>query len=106
MKKILALFVLAGALVACSSRQDLSGTWEFSLDPSSTLKADSPFEDTMELPGTTDLAGKGQEPVADVETMRLTRRHAYVGKAWYRRRSPSRRPGKTRNSASSWSAPK
>ena len=85
MKKILTLILLTGALMACSSHQDLSGTWEFSLDPNGTLKADAPFEDTIVLPGTTDLAGKGREPGADVETMRLTRRHAYVGMAWYRK---------------------
>ncbi len=85
MKRIITLFLLTGALVACSSQKDLSGTWEFSLDPSGTFQADAPFEDTIMLPGTTDLAGKGQEPGETVETGRLTRRHAYVGKAWYRR---------------------
>ena len=30
MKRILALFLLTGTLVACSSHKDLSGTWEFS----------------------------------------------------------------------------
>ncbi len=57
MKKILPLILLTGTLLACSSRQDLSGTWEFSLDPNQTLKADDPFEDTIVLPGTTGSPG-------------------------------------------------
>lgn len=85
MKRILALVLLAGSLTACTSTLDLSGTWEFCLDPEGTIKADAPFAETIELPGTTDLAGKGAEPGEEVETARLTRRHAYVGKAWYRK---------------------
>ena len=85
MKRILSLIVLASCLTACTSSIDLSGTWEFCLDPEGIVKADAPFEETIELPGTTDLAGKGAEPDEAVETGRLTRRHAYIGKAWYRR---------------------
>ena len=85
MKRILSLLILACSLAACTTSVDLSGTWEFCLDPEGTVKADAPFGETIELPGTTDLAGKGAEPGDEVETARLTRRHAYVGKAWYRK---------------------
>lgn len=81
MKRIFALLLLAGSVIACTSTVDLSGTWEFTLDPEGTIQADAPFGETIELPGTTDLAGKGVEPGAEVETARLTRRHSYVGKA-------------------------
>ena len=79
-------FAYAALLVACTPETDLSGTWEFSLDPEGTVKADAPFGEVIELPGTTDLAGKGNEPADTLETMRLTRRHSYVGKAWYRKK--------------------
>ena len=54
-------------------------------------RADSLFADTIDLPGTTDLAGKGfaaPEPQygRPVETGRLTRRFSYAGKAWYRKK--------------------
>ena len=81
---IAATILLAGS--ACRPETDLSGTWEVALDKEGTLTADSPFEDTMRLPGTTDLAGKGEEPADADKTARLTRRHSYVGKAWYRRK--------------------
>ena len=79
------LLFSAGLLFACAPETDLSGTWEFCLDTDGTVLPDDTFSDTIELPGTTDLAGKGFEPDSVVETARLTRRHAYVGKAWYRR---------------------
>ena len=81
---LVTLILLAGG--ACRPVTDLSGKWEFALDPEGTLTADSQFEDSINLPGTTDLAGKGQEPADTVETSRLTRRHSYIGKAWYRRK--------------------
>ena len=85
MKRYLALLLLAGCLgVACVPDPDLSGPWEFRLDPEGMGTPLMEFGDTISLPGTTDLAGKGFEPDATVETGRLTRRHAYVGKAWYR----------------------
>ena len=62
MKRFFALFLLAGSLLACTSTLDLSGTWEFTLDPEGIVQADAPFGETIELPGTTDLAGKGTEP--------------------------------------------
>ena len=86
MKRSLTLLLLAGGLwTACAPYTDLSGTWEFCLDPEGTVSPDAAFDDTITLPGTTDLAGKGSEPDSTVETARLTRRHAYIGKAWYRK---------------------
>ena len=76
----------AALLVACTPETDISGTWEFCLDPEGAVMADDLFGDVIELPGTTDMAGKGNEPADTLETMRLTRRHSYVGKAWYRKK--------------------
>lgn len=81
---LVTLILLAGG--ACRPVTDLSGKWEFALDPEGKLTADGQYEDSINLPGTTDLAGKGQEPEDTVETSRLTRRHSYIGKAWYRRK--------------------
>ena len=84
----------AAALVACTPDADISGTWNVCLDPAGTMTADSLlservdslFKNTITLPGTTDLAGLGHEPGRTDETSHLTRRHAYVGKAWYRKK--------------------
>ena len=81
----IALSVALIGLLGCQKETSLDGSWEFALDPESALTADSPFDDNIHLPGTTDLAGKGQEPESTNETLHLTRKHSYVGKAWYRR---------------------
>ena len=81
----IALSVAFIGLLGCQRETSLDGSWEFALDPESALTADSPFDDNIHLPGTTDLAGKGQEPESKNETLHLTRKHSYVGKAWYRR---------------------
>ena len=86
--------IWAAALVACTPDADISGTWNICLDPAGTMTADSLlservdslFKGTITLPGTTDLAGLGHEPGRTEETAHLTRRHAYVGKAWYRKK--------------------
>ena len=78
--------VCAALLAACTPEADLSGTWEFCPDPEGTVMADAPFGEAIDLPGTTDLAGIGNEPADTLGTMRLTRRHSYVGKAWYRKK--------------------
>ena len=85
------LILLFAVLLACTPETDLSGTWEFCLDPEGTVEATAPFDDAVTLPGTTDLAEKGfAAPVPGdtipVETGRLTRRYRYVGKAWYRKK--------------------
>ena len=84
----------------------LAGEWSFRLDPESVgLErgwATNAFDDVIALPGTTDLAKKGDGKVggnvterihpqlvgADMArqlTMHLTRRFPFVGTAWYRR---------------------
>ena len=62
---------------------DLSGQWLFQLDPDSTLKATSNFNDKVFLPGTTDTNRKGNAATKKDETTHLTRKYSYVGRAWY-----------------------
>ena len=62
---------------------DLSGQWLFQLDPDSTLKATSKFNDRVFLPGTTDTNRKGNAATKKDETTHLTRKYSYVGRAWY-----------------------
>ncbi len=66
----------------------LSGTWSFALDPENrgTRDAwfDAPLEDHIELPGSIDEAKL--TPETHSRTMaHLSRRHPYVGRAWYAR---------------------
>lgn len=68
---------------------DLSGTWSFALDPKGVgLEQDwaaSQLADTIALPGSVDEAEK--TPLTTTTTMAyLSRRHPYIGKAWYQRR--------------------
>ena len=99
MKRILGVLGLVLAAVACTPEMEVSGEWGLCLDPAGVVtadsllgeRADSLFADSIVLPGTTDLAGKGlaaPEPQygLPVETGRLTRRHSFVGKAWYRKK--------------------
>lgn len=62
---------------------DLSGQWEVSLDSLSTFQA-------ICLPGTTDLAGLGTPnrllpKMEKPQLLHLTRKHSFIGAAWYRR---------------------
>ena len=99
MRKVWGLLGLAVAAMACTPEMKVSGEWGLCLDPAGVVtvdsllgeRADSLFADAIVLPGTTDLAGKGiaaLEPQygMPVETGRLTRRHSFVGKAWYRKK--------------------
>ncbi len=88
MRKLVHYLIIASAILisSCQRNIDLAGSWEFALDPEGALSAGAKFEDSIRLPGTTDLAGKGNEPSETVVTVRLSRRHSYVGKAWYRKR--------------------
>jgi len=66
----------------------LEGIWSFALDPDSRGEAEEWFRvelgDTIALPGSVDEAQK--TPLSTSETMaHLSRRHPYVGKAWYAR---------------------
>jgi hypothetical protein len=98
MKRWLTIMGVAMA-VACTPEMEVSGSWALCLDPEGVVtvdsllgeRADSLFADTIDLPGTTDLAGKGlaaPDPKygLPVETRRLTRRYSFVGKAWYRKK--------------------
>ena len=91
MRKSLLPFLLLVALSAMAQdspfrqRIHLDGTWQFALDPQATLAATSPLAETVMLPGTTDTNLKGDAPNDTAVTTHLTRLHAYVGKAWYRR---------------------
>ena len=88
MKRLIVILAAAALLAggACRPETDLSGTWEAALDKEGVLTPDAPFEYSVILSGTTDLAGIGSEPESTDETARLTRLHSYVGKAWYRRK--------------------
>ena len=99
MRRVLGILGLAVAAVACTPEMEVSGEWGLCLDPAGVVtadsllgeRADSLFTDAIVLPGTTDLAGKGIPAVEPqygqpVETGRLTRRHSFVGKAWYRKK--------------------
>ena len=99
MKRGFSIAVAVLAAAACTPEKEVSGEWGLYLDPAGVAtvdsllgeRADSLFADTIVLPGTTDLAGKGIAAVEPqygqpVETSRLTRRHSFVGKAWYRKK--------------------
>lgn len=83
------LFPTAGAKTL-----DLSGRWSVALDSLDRGLAEgyasADFTDVINLPGTTDMAGLGTpnalEPeLAKPQLLRLTRRHSYIGPAWYTR---------------------
>ena len=105
MKKGFSIALAMLAAVACTPELEVTGEWGLYLEPAAAAtagpvmpvdsllgeRADSLFADSIVLPGTTDLAGKGMaapDPQygMPVETGRLTRRHSFVGKAWYRKK--------------------
>lgn len=72
----------------------LGGRWQLQLDPTDEgVQArlwDKPFDDAMQLPGTTAIAGKGQRLSIAINLERpamqsLHQRFRYMGPAWYRR---------------------
>ncbi len=102
-KKWMCIAVVAGfcgALIGgCSSAEaadsiDLSGDWQFKLGrsadektlapPQSALAVPSSLDDTIKLPGTTDLNRKGQKTTGSTQGT-YTRRYRHVGRAWYQR---------------------
>ena len=101
-----ALFLAALCHGAAREELSLAGSWQFALDEKAVGFAEKwesrEFSDAIDLPGTTDIAGKGGgkigghvvervhpqlvgSDVAKQMTARPTRRHPYVGVAWYRR---------------------
>lgn len=69
-------------------RQDLSGAWEFSVDPGNVGVTEdwfkSAFEERLDVPGTMELAKKGQL-VTKAKVNQLSRTYTYEGPAWYKR---------------------
>ena len=93
MKKRMCAWVWA-VLFSCAmfpqrQRMDLQGKWAFKLDVRGNGEesgfATAPFAEEVVLPGTTDTNRKGFRPARTDETTYLTRLHAYVGKAWYKK---------------------
>ncbi|MEO7718587.1 MAG: discoidin domain-containing protein [Capsulimonas sp.] len=84
----LATLLPAPIALAQNKTISLAGTWAFRLDPNHVGEADrwysSSLPDRIVLPGSTDTAGYGA-PAPSAGLIGLTRRHAYVGPAWYQR---------------------
>src|SRR5690606_17311059 len=90
-------FCLITILTGCQEKIeeiDLSGTWNYKLDPDDIGEvenwASDVFEASIELPGTLDDAGIGKpldhEPKMDNATLTsLHRKFSYVGAAWYQK---------------------
>ncbi len=95
LKRPLLFTLLAlGALCAQAATLDLSGPWKLQLDPKDQGLAakqwSAQFSDTISLPGTTTLAGKGTPLDIPINLDRpamqsLHQRFSYVGPAWYQR---------------------
>ena len=64
---------------------DLSGTWQFALDPEGTVTPTHLLTDSISLPGTTDTNRKVYAIEQKNETTHLSRLFSYKGKAWYSR---------------------
>jgi hypothetical protein len=103
--------VCAAAFAQNANELNLVGEWRFALDPDNKGESEQwhlrALEDTIPLPGTTDLAGKGYPlrrdtmdygvpllesdwpskpaPARADEAGHLVRDYYYVGKAWYQR---------------------
>ena len=86
------LFVLGASVQAQTI--DLSGEWKIALDSTDRGEREEwykkEFAQTVSLPGTTDGAGLGTPnslapALEKPQLLRLTRKHAYIGAAWYAR---------------------
>lgn len=90
---LLALLLSIGSFSKAQEKLSLEGTWRVKLDPQDTgLQAawfHESFTTPIPLPGTLDAAGIGEpSPLRADELTRevllqLTRKHRYVGPAWY-----------------------
>ena len=91
----LALFFFK-PLVHAEEIQSLAGSWKIRLDPKGLglsqnwLDPQTPFDQSISLPGTTDQARLGSPCRAEPEISKaglagLTRKFSYIGPAWYRR---------------------
>ncbi|NWK55270.1 glycoside hydrolase family 2 [Verrucomicrobiaceae bacterium N1E253] len=86
----LLLLLMTHILTAQTQPIDLSGTWNLQLDPSDQMIKTEPskwkWNDTMTLPGTTDLAKKGPHITKSIPyNYHLNREYAYTGPAYYSR---------------------
>ncbi len=83
---ITAFAVLVSISSLASGRKiDLAGTWQFQIDSVGTVAPGTVFNDSIQLPGTTDTNRKGN-PITDASlTTHLSRPYSYKGRAWYRR---------------------
>ena len=84
----LLLLALGVAGAAAAKPVDLSGAWQFRLDPKDKGLAmgwtTNALPDRIHLPTTTDLAGFGA-PEPDPNPGFLSREHKSIGAAWYQR---------------------
>jgi len=89
-------FLLGAALAATPDTMSLSGSWQVRLDPKiiglsqNWIAPGVRFDQTLELPGTTDQAGLGvpltmQARMSKEGLARLHRKYSFVGPVWYRR---------------------
>ncbi len=96
MKNILTLLSLIGCFALTVSAADLrlDGLWRFQLDPKDEGVGarlwEKQLNDSLQLPGTTALAGKGEPLSISINLERpamqsLHQRFRYVGPAWYQR---------------------
>jgi hypothetical protein len=88
MKKYFILIACLLTHTASAEVTPLAGVWRFAMDPKALGEKERWFDrdlgDKIALPGTTDLAKKG-EPSANRDPDRLSRRFPYTGIAWYQR---------------------
>lgn len=97
-KRYIVLTLILFGLVSKSFSQDyvsdLSGEWQFAMDSRDVGVQECWFDnslgDVIQLPGTIDLAKKGipnelSPALEKLQMLHLTRRHSYVGPAWYSR---------------------
>ena len=87
---ILAALLLAPlAALHAADTMSLAGQWRFALDPKSEgIAAEwhkAALADVIELPGTTDEAGKGARKASTNFTSHLSRLYPFEGLAWYQR---------------------
>ena len=90
MKQILPLLFLSVMSLVAAPSINLTGKWDCALDEKDRMLAVPPNEwvwnDTMVLPGTTDLAHKGPHVTRSIPFhYHLNREYAYLGPAYYSR---------------------
>jgi hypothetical protein len=93
-----AILLLVNLVASCSSdvkQIDLSGNWGFALDSADVGLTNNWFEkelaEEIKLPGTLDDAGIGtpnelSPELEKPQVLRLTRKHSYIGPAWYQKK--------------------